>query len=386
MRATGRTATRRAGRRGFRRGAAAARAARPGGSSMKYSTSVPSGRATVAPLDRSELDLGHEVVVEVGQLHRSAPAVVVAYSSLGRSGHEPVNATSRRPGRAATPSMTRSPPTTSRLRRSPTRARCSVDRAVVGHEHQELAVARPADRGGQAREQDDRSIEVRREQSRARALPSAATTNTWLSASQASVTWPANAIDLPVGGEHRERERGPCRSSGAGAGRRQRAAPTRRCGTGGRCGGASVGHEHDRGAVRRERGIVRGRNPRGSAAWPIRPATSTTNRWRRPSCQPTPSRRAASPRTTRGALRSRGARLRAIGHSDAAHDDDPRRVRRPRELADRTRQVAEPRRHAAVERREAHVGVAGAFVGRSRCTRASGRPATSVGSCPPAPR
>ena len=94
-------------------------------------------------------------------------------------------------------------------------------------------------------------------------------------------------------------------------------------------------------------------------AWPIRSATSTRKRWRRPSCQPTPSRRAARPRRTRGALRSWAVAL--SRSSIPTRQTTTIRLESGAQASwlDRPGQIAEPCRHATVERRQPNVRSSG---------------------------
>ncbi len=249
--------------------------------------------------------------------------------------------------------MTRSPPTTSRLRRLADARSMHLDGAVVGDQRQELAVARPADRGGQTREQNDWSIELRREHLGCGAAVRGDDEHVVVGV-PAVVDLAGEGDRLAIRREDREGDatlsvREPSRPA-PGGGQHPCVAPeltvvaTR----------AAVGREHDRGAVRGERGVVvvviaAGELP-GRSARDVHdeqmPAAVLP-------ADPVEARRETPHDPRRVAIR--GTRLGPIRHPDATHDDDPRRVRRPRELADRAWEVAEPCRHAPVERRQAHV-------------------------------
>ncbi len=337
------------------------RGARSVGRSVKYSTSVPSGRATVVRVTGARSTPARKSSLRRVSGAGSAPAVVVTSTSLGRSGHEAVSATARRPGRAVSPSMIMSPPTSSRLRRSPTRALCSVteprsaisissSRSPVQH----TGAGRPGNRT------------VGRSSSgaigSAAAPPSAGTTNTCVSAFHSSRVAARERDHAAVGREHRVGDAAlPVRHAArpAAGGGHDPGIPAELAIVPARM---AVRRERDRGAVGGERrvgvvvlaaGQLAGRSVRHIDDEQMAPAFLPAD--------PVEARREPSHDARRVALRRAG--LRAVGSPDAADDNDPRRVGRPRQLADRAWQLAEPRGHAAVERRQPHVSVLGLVIG-----------------------
>ena len=197
-----------------------------------------------------------------------------------------------------------SPPITSRLPDCPSRIRCRTTEprsAISTSSSRSLIQMTGAGRPGHRRVGRSRSGATRS----GALAPSAATTNTRLSASHRSSSWPAKAISLPSG-ENVGNAALPL-------------PPVSRRGRPPRTGMVHTSlrnwRSSRRGCRSETNAIVAPSGEKAGSSWSYSPrvscraepvATSTTNRWHRPSCQPTPSRRAARPRGTRGALRSWG--------------------------------------------------------------------------------